>query len=351
MIFVGDIALGHQAPFEMKRMPDNMHSGLWFGNLEGPVFVGDLAEQAIFNSPDSINRLIDEYDIVAFSLANNHIKDVGYFNASESLSILDEKGIIPVGLGKENDPASFRCVVQEEGNSIIILNYGWSVIGCDSCTKSKLGCVDIDEDKILLDIARAKEEFPKGKVVVYLHWGIELEVAPQPYHRQLAHRMVDAGVDIVLGCHAHRLQGAELYQGKPIVYGLGNWMFSRCHFWAGQLDYPEVCNLQLAVDWCPKTGVTRLELFEYMVDEVEILRYIKTVSIDEVNELTSLPSFKDMSMNDYARAFANLRVKRKLLPIYQHDDGVVLRTMKDKWIKIRHKILMAIKAVAKYFKI
>ena len=62
--------------------------------------------------------------------------------------------------------------------------------------------------------------------MVYVHWGIERSTQPEEYQRTLARQYIDAGADAVIGAHPHVLQGIEYYQGKPIFYSLGNFIFS-----------------------------------------------------------------------------------------------------------------------------
>jgi poly-gamma-glutamate synthesis protein (capsule biosynthesis protein) len=73
------------------------------------------------------------------------------------------------------------------------------------------------------DIRRLAERV--DHVVVYNHWGISMEPAVCEYPRLAAHAFVDAGASIVAGSHTHTLQGVELYRGRPILYGLGNFIF------------------------------------------------------------------------------------------------------------------------------
>ena len=74
------------------------------------------------------------------------------------------------------------------------------------------------------------EEIRKGRedcdyLVVYIHWGIERNDMPEEYQRQIGKQCIDAGADLVIGSHPHVLQGIEYYNGKPIVYSLGNYVF------------------------------------------------------------------------------------------------------------------------------
>jgi poly-gamma-glutamate synthesis protein (capsule biosynthesis protein) len=62
-------------------------------------------------------------------------------------------------------------------------------------------------------------------VIVFLHWGDEYIPWPSPGQVKAGRALVDGGADIILGSHPHVLQGYELYQGRPIFYSLGNFIF------------------------------------------------------------------------------------------------------------------------------
>ena len=63
-------------------------------------------------------------------------------------------------------------------------------------------------------------------IFVYLHWGIEKNTEPESYQVELAHKLIDAGADAVIGSHPHVLQKIDFYNGIPIAYSLGNFMFN-----------------------------------------------------------------------------------------------------------------------------
>jgi poly-gamma-glutamate synthesis protein (capsule biosynthesis protein) len=62
-------------------------------------------------------------------------------------------------------------------------------------------------------------------VVVFLHWGVEMHSCPSAAQEELAQTLVDAGADIVIGGHAHRLEGGGRRAGAFVGYGLGNFVF------------------------------------------------------------------------------------------------------------------------------
>ncbi len=62
-------------------------------------------------------------------------------------------------------------------------------------------------------------------VIVIVHWGVELDTYPRPDDIARAHAMIDAGADMIFGGHAHRLQPMIPYEGKPVFYSLGNFVW------------------------------------------------------------------------------------------------------------------------------
>ena len=80
------------------------------------------------------------------------------------------------------------------------------------------------EDYLYNGISSLKEQ-GADVIIASCHWGIEREYYPNDYQRNLAHGLVDAGADLVIGSHPHVLQGVEVYNGKVICYSLGNFCF------------------------------------------------------------------------------------------------------------------------------
>jgi poly-gamma-glutamate synthesis protein (capsule biosynthesis protein) len=59
-----------------------------------------------------------------------------------------------------------------------------------------------------------------------MHWGIELDAIPYERQTSVARALVDAGADVVIGAHPHVVQSFEYYNGKPIIYSIGNFLFN-----------------------------------------------------------------------------------------------------------------------------
>lgn len=80
-------------------------------------------------------------------------------------------------------------------------------------------------DLSLIQNTIEKEKLGSDYLFVYIHWGVETKRSPEAFQRDWAKTMIDSGADGVIGSHPHVLQGFEYYNGKPIAYSLGNFLF------------------------------------------------------------------------------------------------------------------------------
>jgi len=79
---------------------------------------------------------------------------------------------------------------------------------------------------VIADVKKAKAN-GADVVIVFPHWGTEYHAKPNPGQVTLAHRILDAGADMIIGNHPHWTQAMEVYKGKPIWYALGNLVFDQ----------------------------------------------------------------------------------------------------------------------------
>lgn len=188
---------------------------------------GTAAEdkQFTFRLPPSRVNLLQEMGIDMVTLANNHSLDFGTDALLDTCKTLDEAGIRYVGAGENMARARQLETVEMKGKTIgflgssrVIPVYDWTA------GEQKPGvAITYDPGMLLKDIAAAKQVC--DYVVVYVHWGKEKAVTPEEYQQTMGRQYIDAGADLVIGSHPHVIQGIEYYQGKPIVYSLGNFVF------------------------------------------------------------------------------------------------------------------------------
>lgn len=163
-------------------------------------------------------------DIV--TLANNHALDYGREALSDTFTTLDDAGIMYAGAGETKERAKELQTFQSGGRTFgflaasrVIPEGSWNVDNA----QPGLFCT-YDDTQLCAAITEAKQEC--DYVTVYVHWGIERDSMPQDYQVTMARHYIDAGADLVIGSHTHCLQGIEFYNGKPILYGMGNFIFN-----------------------------------------------------------------------------------------------------------------------------
>jgi poly-gamma-glutamate capsule biosynthesis protein CapA/YwtB (metallophosphatase superfamily) len=199
---------------------------LTIGNLE--CVVSTLGspipgKQFTFEAPRAgFDRLVAAgYRIV--SVANNHSGDYGKSAFADMLTHLSEYGITPVGGGLNQVQAHQPVLPMIRTTTIGILAYcdiGPDVFAASDTTP---GHAWLTAEALQADIPRARPlcDF----LVVFNHWGIEYVTQQNSLQQSLAHTAIDAGADLVVGCHPHVIQPSEVYRGKPIIYSLGNFVF------------------------------------------------------------------------------------------------------------------------------
>lgn len=161
------------------------------------------------------------------SLANNHAFDQGPEGLLDSIRNLRRAGILPVGAGRGAARADAPRYVEVGGWRVALVGVG-EVVDPDVqvAVGDRVGtAVRHDFPRALRAIRRA--EARADLVLVVIHWGVELDTAPRADQVTEAHRMIRAGADAIFGHHAHRLQPMETYRGRPIFYGLGNFVWPR----------------------------------------------------------------------------------------------------------------------------
>ena len=161
------------------------------------------------------------------NLANNHGFDQGPQGLVDSIHNMKRAGIVPVGAGTSQQRADAPAYIETKGWKVGVVGVG-EVTDPDSqvAVGDQIGTsVGHDFPRALAAIREAARN--ADLVVVVIHWGVQLDTQPRAYQVDEAHRMIDAGADVIFGSHAHRLQPMDTYEGKPIFYGLGNFVWPR----------------------------------------------------------------------------------------------------------------------------
>lgn len=171
--------------------------------------------------------ILEQLGVDIVTLANNHVYDYGRDALEDTFDTLASKEISYFGAGRKLSEAMAPVILTVEGKKI-------AFVGASRAEKNKmtpqatedspgiLRCYD--PDKFLTAIAQAKEQ--ADFCIAVVHWGTEYSDRLEPVQTQTGRAYIDAGADAVIGAHSHCLQGMEIYNGKPIIYSLGNYWFN-----------------------------------------------------------------------------------------------------------------------------
>jgi poly-gamma-glutamate synthesis protein (capsule biosynthesis protein) len=208
------------------------HSNLSMVNLETALTFGvcpvPQPKEFVFWAPPAALTALRGAGATLTTEANNHGEDCGEPGLLQALTIRARKHYPVLGIGRNAHEAftSFQTVLSGERIGIIAAT---QVIDADlvptwTATPTQPGLASAYE---VSELIRAVQDARRidDTVIVFLHWGIQLDACPDPLQEPLAVALVRAGADIVVGSHAHVLLGAGHLGTALVDYGLGNFAF------------------------------------------------------------------------------------------------------------------------------
>ena len=237
LVAVGDVMLARGVNNKIKKLGVNYpfentkeiisKADIAFCNLECAISL-----RATGKSNGNVFRVKPEdarglsyagFDVV--SLANNHTLDGGKKGLSGTMAFLTEQNIEFTGAGRNGSQSILPAIFEVRGTKIAFLAFNLYPM---DWVKFK----DNEPAIAFYDSSRAKDIIGKLKnevdvIVVSLHWGEEYKRSPTSAQIHIAHQLIDAGADLILGHHPHVVQKIEEYKGGVIVYSLGNFVFDQ----------------------------------------------------------------------------------------------------------------------------
>ncbi len=202
---------------------------LTLANFENPVIRDAVyhPDATTFTGDLRLMPVLDQAGIDGVTLANNHILDAGIPGLEETLGHLEDAGISHAGAGQDLAAAREPMIFELQGGLTVgvlsyqnVPSYEWAW-----ATSSVPGTAPLEEEVLREDVRNLRPEV--DLVVVMPHWGIEYTAPPEPEQVELAHAAIDEGADLIVGNHAHWAKGIEVYEGKPVFYGTGNFLFDQ----------------------------------------------------------------------------------------------------------------------------
>jgi len=240
LILTGDIMLSRAVGGKMSQANDFSFpflkvaeelkkADLVFGNLEGPISSGgkNQGSQYSFRADPLVAGGLVYAGYNVLSVANNHMLDYGLVALKDTLNILKENNIMPVGAGENSAVANELYVKEINNNKIGFLAYTNLYPKSFEAGKSSAGISSFNLTKVSEKIRQAKASSTADIILVSMHWGEEYAVVPNSAQEKLARQLVDAGADVVVGHHPHVVQNMEEYKNGLIFYSLGNFIFDQ----------------------------------------------------------------------------------------------------------------------------
>ncbi|MCI6737126.1 MAG: CapA family protein [Intestinibacter sp.] len=220
-------------------------SDLAIANLETTLCKDDVyaySSYPTFNTPDAIADALKNTGFDLLSTINNHSFDMSSLGVERTLATLKEKGFDTVGT-RENE-SDDEYIIEDVNNiklGITSYSYGEIKNGTKylngikvSSDKTNLmnvfNATDSDEafDTIYSTVEKYKDD--TDMQIVILHWGDEYSRTPSTFQTELAQKLCDAGVDIIIGSHPHVVQPVQMIKSSDkkhetlVIYSLGNYI-------------------------------------------------------------------------------------------------------------------------------
>ena len=170
--------------------------------------------------------------ISACALANNHVLDWGYDGLSETLRSLGAAGIAHLGAGNDSDEAMQPAVLNATGKGgLVLFSFGSTTSGIPpewKATSISPGVNLLDDlsettAAQICDQMRAHQQ-PGDLIVVSIHWGSNWGYEITREQVVFAHHLIEQGIAIVHGHSSHHVRAIEVFKGRLILYGCGDFL-------------------------------------------------------------------------------------------------------------------------------
>ncbi|MEN2984926.1 MAG: CapA family protein [Dictyoglomaceae bacterium] len=175
----------------------------------------------LYNSPAEILDTLKKMGFNLIITANNHCLDKGERGLLESIKNIKKRNLLYLGTNLSPDPHERVMIFEKNGIKVGILAYTYGTNG-NYLPKHKEYMVNyINLEKISEDINFLKNQ-KTNFIIIYLHWGEEYIEKPKEYQRIMAKKLINLGVDMIIGSHSHCIGSIEKINDKYCFYSLGN---------------------------------------------------------------------------------------------------------------------------------
>ncbi|MEI7578516.1 MAG: CapA family protein [bacterium] len=193
-----------------------------------------------FIGDDQVANSLKEEGFDWVNTAGNHAGDAGQKAYGNTIKLFTDLGIQVTGTGKTEEEILKPAINEINGRRIGLIsaddiaNYYWNLspnnttYGTNYFSKSNNGALSVDTARVA-KIATIKKDNNLDYLIVYMSWGIEYTNNSTKHQQELAHKLIDNGADLIIASHPHWVQSIEEYNGKMILYSMGNFIFDQTH--------------------------------------------------------------------------------------------------------------------------
>jgi hypothetical protein len=282
-------------------------------NLECPVTLGRYERQfktgPWLNGSTSSFEILKRLGVDVVTLANNHMMDYGAAGLFDTIAACRNNNVMHTGVGKNLRDAQVPLVLSVAGRNVAVVNFAeneWS-----SADRRRPGTNPYD----IIECSRQIQEAARHNdhVIVIVHGGHEYYSLPSPRMVKEFRFFAESGASAIICHHAHTASGYEIFNGVPIFYGLGNFIFARPS--SHPAWYSGVCVL-LEFDDQANTKIhlvpVRQDRTTFALDLVEVdaandmlteIHTLNSVIADEKALQSAWDLFVAEKRRDYANAF------------------------------------------------
>jgi len=166
-------------------------------------------------------------------LANNHVLDWGYKGLLETIETLEKAKILIAGAGRNLDEAETPAILDFGAKGrVLVFSFGSPTSGAPlswaaGANRPGVNVISSLSDDTVDHIARKVGGIRRGRdiVIASVHWGGNWGFEISRREIKFAHHLIDrAGIDVVFGHSSHHVKGMEVYRGKLILYGCGDFL-------------------------------------------------------------------------------------------------------------------------------
>ena len=183
-----------------------------------------------FRADPSTAHILQTMGVDIVGLANNHAYDYGQQAFLDTMTALDDAGVVYVGGGRNIEEASHPVYYITDNGMKIAFICATQIERLDNpdtkgATEDAPGVFRCFNDSLLLQkIKEAREK--NAYVIVFIHWGTESTSEIDYLQRDQAKEIAEAGANLIIGSHPHVLQKIDFVDGVPVVYSMGNYIFN-----------------------------------------------------------------------------------------------------------------------------